>query len=542
MKKHNYPLLLIFLLMTVGLVSCKKNQDVNDQSNVKDETIVLIERASSTPFILSNKTSAKSGSSTQVNGLPDGQLDIKYYLGRSYNTKISEIGSPDGVKFPVIDIDKLYAANPDYFKSIKIGTSDAQRFSFSDFERYQEKSNKSSTVTGGFSLKIGFFSIGTKHKFSNTFSSDVVTDNKKVFGELNVRVKDASYELLLSSNVINKVKDDYLNATFLDELYNTSPSEFVNNYGAFLITNFIAGGRANALFTGTYLSASDTQTKEKSMDNSISASYTFKEKSKDSVGANIGIGNGNGSTIAKSNNIGEFRTSVKTYGGSYGYSAFTVPKSIDDINIDLSTWASSMNDKSKHVLIDFNDNGLRPISDLLLQENIRYNLDRYATTSSESKPLEVPRIEARWRYIMSGGIGFVTVVLKTRFGDELLISDNSTVLQFQDLNAMQAFAKQEALKKLPFYKVAVTANYMKADDVSNYTTSIVNIDEASMKKFYDVKHKMLYLLSQANGKKFAYSIHNDFLLDTYAIRDWVNGMTTTVVTPAELESYTVIGL
>src|SRR5690606_20024905 len=119
-------------------------------------------------------------------------------------------------------------------------------------------------------------SVGAKHKYEKAFSSEVINESRRVFGELNVYVKDASYELFVSSNNLNKIKEKYLNSFFLDELYNTPTSEFVDNYGGFVITDFVSGGRANALFSGVYTSNSNTETMEKSMDNSISASYKIK--------------------------------------------------------------------------------------------------------------------------------------------------------------------------------------------------------------------------------------------------------------------------
>lgn len=545
--------LVVTVLGIALLTACRKSDLSNDQSlpQSKDSTIVLFERASSKPFILSNKP---AGRTMQTFDLP-GTLDFRYYLGRAYDVTNGEFGTGDGVRFPIIDIDRLVADNPDYFMSKQLSYSEATRFSFSDFDRYQQKSNYSRKISGGFSLNLGLFKIGTKHKFDKAFSTDFIEDNKRVWGELNVTVRDASHELLMSTNTIKKIRDNYIRPSFIDELYNSPTSEIVKNYGGMVITGIVTGGKANALFTGNFLSTSNVQVEESSMDNSISASFTFKEKSSNSAGVEFGLGNSNGSTIALANNINEFRSTVKTYGGNYGISTFTVPKSIDDISIDLSAWAASMNDKTKHVLVDFVDDGLRPIGDFIRPENMKQNIIKYMTNQYMDPNFREPRIEARWIRVHNA-YGLIEIVLRTRFGDNLTISNNRRTFPYGvNLDEVLNFAKQEALTKLPFYKVKVIAtsviigapneqdNFLNVN--ANYASSIVTIDEANMTKFYDTKNGMLYLLSQvvqADGKKFAYAIHDDYVLDTYAIRDWVNAMQTSTIQLDELDGYTIVAL
>ncbi|MGS2765068.1 MAC/perforin domain-containing protein [Sinomicrobium sp. M5D2P9] len=555
--------LAICLISSAIIMSCSENDESSlDQNhvNAQKDTIVLVERASDNAFLLSNKSERNTSFKLQSSGekgLPDGMLDVKYYLGRSYNTTLGDIGNPDGVKYPVIDIEKYVTDYPDSYLSKQIRNSVAQSFSFSSFDRYEEKTKKSKKVSGGLSLNLGVFSVGAKHKYEKAFSSEVINESKRVFGELNVYVKDASYELFVSSNTLNKIKEKYLNSFFLDELYNTPTSEFVDNYGGFVITDFVSGGRANALFSGVYTSNSNTETMEKSMDNSISASYKIKNSDPSSL--DLGIGNSKGSAIAKSNNISKFSTTTKTYGGDYGLSSFTIPKSIDDVNINLTQWASSLNDKSKTVLVDINDEGLHPISDFILEDNLQHDINLYLRGTFKPKKLQEPVIVARWlhEYI---DIYRLVIILKTRFGDELLISDTKKNAFYEEIGdywnseRMINLAKQEAAKKLDYFKlkaIAVLDDNTKFEEYNfyigrnyhrYYTNSISNIDEAQMKKYYDQHNKILYLLYNANGEKFAYAIHDDYILDTYGIREWVDNISTTQISFNELKNYTIVGL
>ena len=63
-----------------------------------------------------------------------------------------------------------------------------------------------------------------------------------------------------------------------------------------------------------------------------------------------------------------------------------------------------------------------------------------------------------------------------------------------------------------------------------------------MKKFVDTKHNTTYLLYSEGEKKYAYAIHYDYLLDTYAIRDFVNSLPTIQIDPQDLFNYTIIAL
>jgi hypothetical protein len=489
--------------------------------------------------------SSKSANSIRINNLPD-ILEPKEYIGRSYNTDNGEFGTDAGVGFQIFDVDRFVADNPDYYSAKRLGYSDATTFAFTDFESYQKKSNYTNKTSGGFNLNFGLFSIGATHKFDNSFSSDFKIDQNHVFGELNVIVKDASYELVMSDNIIKKIQDSYIKPSFLDELYNIPTSEVIKNYGGFVISGLTTGGKANALFTGEYNTSATTEIKTYSMENSINASFTFKPKSTDKSDANFTLGNTNGSTIATQNNIFNFKATVKTYGGSYGFGTFTVPKSIDDIHIDLGGWASSLNDKSNHVLVDFTDNGLRPLSDFVIPVNLRQNIKDIITTQYGSSPSFYEPIILVY---CSGGAA-VTFMLRTRFGDAVIL-DNANYYQEVDderLPDVINYAKQVVANRwLPFYKVKVVAKYVAwtetPETAINYQHSIQgNIDEVNMKKFRDSKSNMLYLLSQANGNKFAYAIHDDYVLDTYGIRDWVNAMATATITLDELKNYKTVAL
>ncbi|MBE5319702.1 hypothetical protein IM793_11075 [Pedobacter sp. MR2016-19] len=566
MKKILTPVAIFGLLFSVA---CKKennhaksNGDLSGQPGIT----ILQKRASNTPFYLSNKEfnskkvlSAKGKGIMGLAGIPD-ILDIRYYLGRSYNFTNNDFGSPDGVGFPVIDIERLLTDHPDYYSSLSLREAEAISFSFTSFDKYTELSNKTTTTTGGFSLNLGLFKFGAKHKYENVFSSSKVNETNRVFGELNAYIRDASYKILTTDNVKSKITEDYLRPDFIDELYNNPMGKLIENFGSYVITNFNSGGRATALFTGISTSNDDSATKARSMDNSISASYGFKKEGADGGSLNFGIGNINGSTIASSNRISDFVASVKTYGGEFGFGTFTIPKKIDDININLNSWASSLNDKSKSVLVEFNQGGLIPISDFILEENFKESIRRHIIGPTNQQSFIEPRIE-----IKTEAGGFLGVYLVTRFGDYIAIADNDIDNSYltRDHDDFMRMANKYKESKKNFYKINIIANDddVIVNDITNTKVAgfarLNGINELQMKKFRNPKNNITYLLFNGDvsyidytdgnkikttKRKLAYAIHDDFVLDTYGIRDWVNSMATTEISFDELRTYVIVGL
>ena len=69
--------------------------------------------------------------------------------------------------------------------------------------------------------------------------------------------------------------------------------------------------------------------------------------------------------------------------------------------------------------------------------------------------------------------------------------------------------------------------------------------ESDMKKYYDEDNKTIYLLYNKNEKKVGYSIYvgtGDYLLDTYGMKQWVNGLPSVSINKDELVNYMLIAL
>ena len=202
-------------------------------------------------------------------------------------------------------------------------------------------------------------------------------ETNRVYGELNVDVLAKNYTLTVSSNLANKIKLYYQNPSFRDELYSITPSEFIELYGPLVLTDFYTGGRVSAIYSGMYNASASMENIEEDVDRNISASFGNKKDSTGTSGSvSFGIGAGYSSETSMSSNITNFTMSVKAIGGKLSLPAFTMPKELSQVSIDLSSWMSSM-DESTYRMMDIKDGGLRPVADFILEDNLKRRLNTF---------------------------------------------------------------------------------------------------------------------------------------------------------------------
>lgn len=348
-----------------------------------------------------------------------------------------------------------------------------------------------------------------------------------------------------SSNIIKKITLDYLTDNFKEELYNITPSEFFNIYGGFVLSSFITGGRATALYTGIYQNNESTETKEKNMNTDISAScgFKFKEDKDGNVSVEGGIGKDYSHATTSTNKIEALETSVKTIGGSPLFSSFSIPTSIDNVNVNLSQWVSSLSDKSTHRIIDVADEGLIPITEFILEENMKKDFKYFIENGVPSiTQLREPYLEINNVMFGQGNLSHVITILVTQYGQRIKIKHilgnpadpHTQYIENEKERLSNIYGMKIVLKNNPESNIVFKKDYI--------LTGFMDLDETKMKKFIDTKHNTTYLLYSEGDKKYAYSIHYDDLLDTYAIKDFVNSLPTIQIDPRTLFYYTIIAL
>lgn len=505
--------LLLFVWVFI-LGSCEKYEDQQIPAKEKQEYVVLKERDPNYPWVPVQRTGLSRSAPTS--------LGFKDCVGRSLKFNTFPIENLENLGYPVIDMDKLTKDYPSYYTSWRIGNQSAESFSYSSFDRFLENSSTTKKISGGFSLNLGIFKIGAKKKMTEVFSKSYVENNRSVFGMLSILVKDSCFNLQVSSNIKKKIKSDYLHKTFKDELYNTTPDEFFSNYGAFVLSRYITGGKALGYYCGFYKESETVEAKEKDMNKEIAASFGTK---RDSASMNLGIGKGftNGST--STNKFSSLWTSVQTVGGATGSIGVSIPQDINTINVDLSDWMKSLNDKTNHSIIDVLEDGLIPITDFIVEENLKNAmLDIYKNGIGKIAPLQEPYILfSQWTGTVAG-VGWFTYLV-TRFGDKILLRETFA-------NPANNFPKSiedevQRISSMFGLKIVHDLNldgFQDAVSGPSYTEQVLfdAFNENKMTKFINNQDKTIYLLYSDGDNRYAYSIHYNRLLTEYVMKDFVN--------------------
>lgn len=510
---------LFIFICALALVSCEKNED-NLLSN-QEKHIVLKERNPNYPWTPWQRPTL-SRATPVVIGLKD-------CMGRSLKCNTFPIENMENLGYPVIDMDKFTKDYPTYYTSWRIGTGLAESFSYASFDRFIENSNIQKNISSGLSLNLGIFKIGHKKKMTEIFSKSSTENSQNVFGMLSVLIRDSCYNLQLSSNIKEKIISKYLHETFIEELYNTSPSEFFSNYGGFVLSRYITGGKALGFYCGTYRGSESTVTKENNMDKEISASFGFKNNSASgSLGIGKNFANGHSSTYKFSS----LRTSVQTVGGAPESAAISIPQDINTINVDLSGWMKSLNDKKTHSIIDVLDEGLIPITDFIIEDNLKEAIfDIYKNGVQKIEPMQEPYILIEQGTLLIQGGDWKSYLI-TRYGEKILLR----YVVYEGGITLDGTINNEVQRLQKMFGVRVEIDSPIGDDWKNAPTDVPfkiimgSFEEEYLSKFIDPDNKTIYIVITKSGETgTAFTIHTEKTLDDYVMRDFIDKLPNTKV-------------
>lgn len=545
-------------ILGLFLFSCERSEELGYSENKTYETAesyVYRERDPNSPLILS----IPRDRSVVTRAI---QLNFDDVLGRSFKVDYFPFENMQNVGAPIIDMERLNA-DYDWATILPLRESFSSVFSYSTFDRYQTTSTTSKKIYSGFELNFGLFKIGNKSAYYKHFTKTLIESSNSVFGQLDIEVNDAVYKLAVNSNRLKLIRKNYLESDFINDLNNLSPYELFTFYGPFVITNFITGGRATAIFAGISKTMATGETLEKNMDIELASSFTFKKNEDGTVSLGFGKGFTNGQVNTET--FTQLDASLTTSGGAYGLGAFTTPSSIDNMNVDLTGWANSLNNSETHAMVDIQDSGLIPLSEFIVEANLKAQYRNYVASGElPSKMIIEPKLVNKFTQLRPAGVFANYMCLVTRFNDVIIIREDIIVpnvqkkkeldAKFDELcNIFRIEAKKEAIPVIdnttdfPDLQKGIynsQINIAVCGITSNILKSGISL-EHNMKKYHDTNSEMLYLLYNENDKKVGYSIYmgkGDYLLDTYGIRQWVNTLPTTTVTDNELLNYTLIAL
>lgn len=484
------------MLGILCLNSCTTNDELLIESpqtrSLENALTVLKERDSQYPLELSRNKSLKSQRETAR-----GVLQHSDYLGFSYKLNHFPLGTTLNLGNPIIDINKIKENEPFYIVEKDAGIQYAKAFSYASFDRYSHKSKDTQKITTGVSLDLKLFSIGNKHNIENTYTSNIANETNRVFGQLDVEVLGKTYTLQTSSNLLNKIKLNYLNPTFRDEIYSITMSEFIKNYGALVLTDFVTGGRVTALYSGVYQSNDETETKERNMDTDISATYGANKETSGS--GSFGIGKSYYNENSTSRKIANMTTSIKAIGGNLNLPTFTAPQQISQINIDLAGWMKSLTPDT-YQMINVQDGGLVPISQFVLEENIERHVGDYLRNGSiAATSIQEPYIEILRRETFN--ITLLITSLVTKNGDRVSIDVKNLWYLPEDLKLQYIEQTKNDKAKVYGLKIILKHHVSDRDVLAPENWFDYNFyDENLFSKYIDEENNTMYLLYKNDSK------------------------------------------
>lgn len=569
MEKLKFALAIVISITC--MVSCTNDDDYVQALTQNEEAanIVLQDRDDAVPH--AKKLPFKAAKHIATRSASNGENligDSEAMLGHSYTIGNSILGDMENVKFPVLDLAKVKAKYQTSIVKKALNSSSSYSFTYNGMSRYETNSQVSKTVKSGFSLNVGLFKIGREKKMTELFKSSSSFGTNCVYGELNIEIKGSQYELLSTADKRKIYARECLSQTFLTDLYRGTIGNLIDSYGPFVLRSYITGGKATALYAGKSKAGSDSQTREQGLTKDINASFSWKSgSSSNSASGSLSFGNNTGYSSSSQYETQETEIYIQTFGGSPTLQTIISPMKLENLSIDLTPWLNSLNNSNTYTLIDVTSGykeeecGLFPMSDFVLEKNFKYRMDDTTNGYLESldevvdPKFEIVKVLAR---TTSAGENLyeVAAILTTRQGDKIVLSDgayvNSTDAELRANNNNQTMMSkvQEifAKKKTIFQGLQFTTNYNTTYNPNVRKPLCVRMsgfNEDNMYLYEDANSHMRYIYDPTQKIALSYLYdeeYEDYVLDYYGIRDWVESMPKRKISMMILQNYTIIGL
>ena len=499
----------------------------------------------------------------QTRGVRSGETgNSDAFLGRAYNLKNGNyiFGDFSNVSHPVLDLNAIKAYDPNYVSNLNLNVTETRSFAYDTFKRYQYNSTITKKVTSGFSLNFKIFTLGKTKTTTDVFKTVIDNAEEATYGELSINFTNRQFTLQNSEATRRLFARQFLAKSFIRSLYNSPISSTLTSYGDFVLTGYLTGGKAYAIYAGKATGNEETNVKEKDMDKSINASLNYKGNS---TSGNLGITGSNHNDETNTFKSNDTYVYIKTYGGVRDGGEATVnARAIKGLNIDLASWMRSLNNESNHTMIDVMDNSLFPLSSFVLEKNFK---QRFDDTFNEILPtyqnfvdpyIEIVRVMARSTSSYEA-LYYVAAVLVTRQADRIILSDglassttDAELRKNEDDAVFIQKAEKIAVEKSQLFSSDIEISYNKRTRLNPNLRSPLCIDLAGFKernfyKFYYEKTGIQYIYDPSTRICFSYFVDegDDEVLDLYGIRGWVESLPDKNISKASLaNSYNIIGL
>lgn len=550
-------------LLSLSAVSCNNEDFLSSEfkEDGQEEIIVIQKRDPKLPPKSVTKPIADEVlmRSTNENGAVIGNSDA--LLGYSYSVGNSILGDYKNVGSPVVNVNKVKEYSADYISSKVLNSFVTERFSYSDYNDYESKLSETKKVSTGFSLNLGVFKIGRKKTTENTFNSEITSSDKAVYGELNMLYYNSSFEL--NSTTRKFYARECLSPEFQKSLYSAPIGDLLTYYGGYVLTGYMTGGKAFALFAGKMGDDNTSSSVESTMDKAIDASATWQKDSISSISGSCNFGKykGNGSYTAESLGFSILQTKLWLYGGRPVGLTMNCADNWDNVSLNLDSWVESLSNPDTHAIIDLMEDGLYPLSEFVLEENFKRRIDGTLLELYPKYPtfvtpyIEIARVFER--YSSSGDALYdIAAVLTTRQSDKIVLrtgeaanASDTELRRNEDADVFKQKAMAIAQAKQAFYDLEIRINTSERLNPAigkPLCIDLGNIDESSMCVYSNPRTGIHFIYDKSKKIAFSYLVDDldgDWILDEYGIRDWVESLDTKSISLTTIaNSYKIIGL
>ena len=426
-------------------------------------------------------------------GSKDGDYSQYWGTGQKEGTRLR--GDSLSADRPVIDIERVFTEESDFFEARKLLTSEYKSFVVADPKQY---------------VQVTSFS---DKGLDELLPSGKLNQPGRLFAEVvNERI-EILYRSMASTYIKRIIAEKYLLPEFLDKLYNNSIDKVIDDYGPYLLMDFVTGYKTVAFYTGLYRGEASESDKRVAFSSYISA-INHTEETVDKEGNRICNEYIYTDQKSKDPNITDVEISIQNIGGGGEFRELSHLAKVDKIKVHLTPWAKTFNNDNRALIAD-EDQGLQPLYDFLLEENFKERAKEYIDENKTPPAMQEPRIEIVNQ--SDNGKSYLHVYLVTRFGDNVLI-DSRQLSPDEDATQLAAEIKEEKQK---IYRLNILYREAKPSETIK-AFSFKGMDETKMKKI--IRNGMTYLQYSKGTDRYAFSVYNEQIMEAYGVKEWVDGM------------------
>ena len=519
---------LILLAVAVAAIACSRQEPYTDPAPAAETdrpAIIVSERSPEYP--LTDYSSLHAALSSHHSRQAAAAIALGDITGRSFRLDYYPIEDNRNIGYPVIDMEAYADEYPDRVSRTPILISQANSYSYANFERMVSKTGSDDKMTMGTNVNIaGAFSSASESSYEEIFSDFNASSDKVVYGESSVHWLANRFEMMLPPEGSEGLRE-YIKPDFFNYVYGLTPENLYDYFGPFLITGFISGARATALFIASEEYSESISARETHMESLISASVNI-------AGSGGGV--------------------------SFGCQ-------MDMAFFDLTAWCGSLQDEQNHTISQIPDNSLLLLSELIDEDNLK---ERFDMAVAEGGASGLGIMEP---YILLDNSGYpgsdvlamyqCSSYLITRYNETILLASYfwGTDVDFTRLESNRLKRQFPGIEIRYAPQVAdgnsksrnAVVDSLQGGTITEYipyNISDSDFDMSRMTKFTDPGTGKVYLFPEiiVNGrpstKKIAYTVYNEDVMNDYTFKNTVGRLDErTDITLDEIrEEYRLIAL